>query len=321
MTIQNLIIILLILVIIGILVFSFRYITIEDRKKKEKLKNQPSPPSDQKSGSALRIVQDNELSKEMMKIIENKKSKFLKIPNIIFHFADKDQITQIYNDYFKEPTIESFVSEITGEVGKEIKANIPQIMESQIGSKDSNKSVRKIKVPEITISYMFSRYQREIINKQEVALGIEEIDIELTDVEAFNSSIKEIENRFGLKFQDKELKNYRDQLKEKAAERTLTKLEQVPDWVLIEGRFEITYENNYYKCTYLHPVSQYLTKQMKPITISVLIPKEKLEPHISGNYAQSIGKSIRLRVYGHLWQPIDRHTGNLDLQLTPIAVY
>jgi hypothetical protein len=255
------------------------------------------------------------------KIISDKAQKFLNIPNISFQFANHEQIKSFYDEYFKEPTIESLVSEITGETSGDIKGSLPKIIEAEIGGKDINKWISNIKIPESSSNAMFLRYQRETIKKEQVTLGIEEVDIELTELEAFEDSIENIKERFDLDIDEAILNNQRTYLKEKAAEKTLHKLEQATGWVLIEGKFKVEREENFYRCTYVHPVNNYLSGQIGPVTISVLISMKSLEEHIKGNYAQSVGRSIPLKIYGQVWQPIDRETDVWDLQLTPLAIY
>lgn len=254
-------------------------------------------------------------------IIEEKKNRVLNIPNIAFHYANKDQITNFYNDYFKEPTLASLVSEITGEATGEVKGSIPKILESKIGAKDIEKWVSTIKLPDTSLNGMFLRYQRETIKSDQVTIGLEEVDIELSDLAAFDESIDNLRKKFGLVIDPQILNKQKAMLKERAAERTLTKLEQATGWVLIEGRFEIARQDGFYKCTYKHPVTEYLSDPATPILISVMIPEDSLEPSFKGNYAQSVGRLIPLRIYGQVWQPIDRKTRITELQLTPLAVY
>jgi hypothetical protein len=154
-----------------------------------------------------------------------------------------------------------------------------------------------------------------------VSLGIEEVDIELTELQAFEDAIENIKERFGLAIDEATLSKQRSLLKDRAAEKTLNKLEQITGWILIEGKFKIAKEGDFYKCIYNHPVNNYLSDQTCCVTISVLVPANSLEEHIKGNYAQSIGKSIPLIVYGQVWQPIDRQTAVWELQLTPLAIY
>jgi hypothetical protein len=255
-----------------------------------------------------KLLQSNTTAKRIEDIINEKKQRFLDTPSISFHFADKEQIQNFYNDYFKEPTLESLVSEISGETNGQIKASIPQVVESKIGSKDISKWISTIKLPDTSLAGMFLRYQRETIKSEQVTLGIEEVDIELTELQEFEQSIQDLDQRFAVKLDTTLLDSIKAKLKEKAAEKTLVKLEQATGWVLIEGRFKIARDGDFYQCTYTHPVNEYLPMQSSHVTISVLVEADRLEPRIAGNYAQSVGKLIPLKIYGKVWQPIDRKT-------------
>lgn len=254
-------------------------------------------------------------------VVAEKRQKFLNIPNISFQFANHEQIRDFYNVYFKEPAIESVISEISGEQSGNIKGSVPQFIEAQMQGTNANKWTSNIKVPTLSTNAMFLRYQKETIKREQVSLGIEEVDIELTELQAFEEAIENIKGRFGFEIDEANLSKQRSLLKDRAAEKTLSKLEQITGWVLVEGKFKIEKENDFYKCTYTHPVNNYLSNQAVCVTISVLVPANSLEEHIKGNYAQSIGKSIPLKVYGQVWLPIDRQTDVWELQLTPLAIY
>ena len=255
------------------------------------------------------------------RIIEEKRNRILNIPNVAFHYVDKEQITNFYNDYFKEPTFASLVSEITGELSGELKGSIPKILESRAGSKDIEKWVSTIKLPDTSLNGMFLRYQRETIKSAQVTLGLEEVDIELNDLDAFDDAIENLRKRFGFEVEESVLNRQKILLKERAAERTLTKLERATGLVLVEGRFKILRQDNLYRCIFEHPVTDYLSNQSAPIVISVIISEDSLEPSIKGNYADSVGRLIPLSIYGRVWEPIDRKTGITELRLTPFAIY
>jgi hypothetical protein len=255
-------------------------------------------------------------------ILKDKQKRFLNIANVSFHYANKDQITSFYNDYFKEPTIEGLVSEISHEISDDVKGNIPKIIEAKIGGSDFSKWISTIKMPDTSLNGMFLKYQKETIKNNQVQLGIEEVDIELTNLQHFEDAINDFQKEFDFKFDNAMIENQRAYLKEKAAERTIIKLEQASGDVLIEGKFRIEeIEGNFYKCTFTHPVNEYIPEQIRPITISLLMPCNSIESQFAGNYKQSVDKVIPMRVYGQVWQPIDRKSKTLDLQLTPLAVY
>lgn len=252
---------------------------------------------------------------------DKKKEKFLNIANISFHFADKERIRSFYDDYFKEPTIKDLVTESISESDSGIKANIPSILESKIGGKDLSKWISKIKLPDITENGMFKRYQKETIQMDQVQLGIEEDYIELSILSDFEKQIQDISKEFEFEFEQEKVEQHKTRLKEKAAERTLQSLEKASGWVLIEGNFLIQKDDDeFYKVTMSHPVSNYLASG-KEVKISCLIPISQIEPCFSGNYSNSINKSIPLKIYGQIWQPINRKENIWELMITPLAVY
>jgi len=254
--------------------------------------------------------------------IEQKKQSYLNIPSIAFHYADKQQIDNFYNDYFKEPTIEKVVNEIVSEMSGEISATLPKILESKAGGKNLSKWISDIKLPDSSLSEKFRRWQREAINNDQVTLGLELVDIDLSDLQALDRAVLELSSKFLLSLPEADVQKSRSELQKRAAEKTLIRLEQARGWVLIEGKFRITEgANGFYSCVYKHPVTDYLGDGAKEITISITLRKDSLEPSIAGNYAQSIGRAIPLTIYGRVWSPVDRQSGAHELQITPIAVY
>lgn len=260
-------------------------------------------------------------AKKLEHVINEKKDKLLSIPSISFHYANKKQIESFYNDYFKEPTISDLVTEITGEISGDIKGSIPQILESRLGTKDLSKWISTIKLPEASLNGMFVRYQRETIRNGQVTLGLEEVDIELSELEAFDDAISDLDKRFDLKLKESLIEDQRTHLRAKAAERTLSKLEEASGWILVEGRFKIEAEDDFFKCVYPHPVTNYLPENTGPVVITVLLRQDSIEPHVTGNYKQSIGLHVPMKVYGQVWQPIDRSNNIWELQVTPLAIY
>jgi len=77
--------------------------------------------------------------RQLAAAIDEKKKKYLNLPNISFHYADKERIRNFYNDYFREPTVENIVSEIANEVSGNIKSSLPQVLEAKAGGKDLSK--------------------------------------------------------------------------------------------------------------------------------------------------------------------------------------
>jgi len=183
--------------------------------------------------------------KTILEIIEEKKKRFSNVTSVSFHFVDKDEIENFYNDTFREPTLESLVSEITGEITGEVKGGIPKVLESKIGGKDISKWISTLKLPETSLSGMFIKYQKEAIQRGEVTLGLEELDVELNELQKFDSALENIKKNFDFDLEPNTLETHRSKLRQKAAETTLTKLESATGWVLIEGKFLISKKENY----------------------------------------------------------------------------
>lgn len=271
---------------------------------------------------ADKIEKQNFEQRPFANAIEMKRQQFLNIPNITFHYSDKDRITSFYNDYFSEPTIETMVSELVTEASGDLKAELPKLLEAKIGSKDVSKWISTMKLPETSLNGMFLRYQRETIKKGQVTIGLELVDIELSELQEFHNLIHQLNDRFGLPIATELVRQREVAIKEKAAESTLIKLEQARGSVLIEGKFLISEKSaDFYECIYMHPVSDYFHESHKSVTISFLLMKSMIEKSVAGNYEQSLGQKIPLRVYGDVWQPINRDDQVWNILLTPLAVY
>jgi hypothetical protein len=46
-----------------------------------------------------------------------------------------------------------------------------------------------------------------------------------------------------------------------------------------------------------------------------------IEPSFAGIYAQTIGRSLKLKVYGELIQPLDKSLNIWELKIVPLAIY
>lgn len=267
--------------------------------------------------SNLRTIQKNSHEKE----IDFKKQIFLNIPNLTFQFANKIDIENFYNDYFIKSTVEGIVSEKYGELSSGVKGTVPSILDSHIEGKNTNKITKSIKPYEISTAKKFLDYQNSIICENKVTLGIELVDINLSDLEKFNSIIDKLKKDFNFEIEENKLFEIRKDLKHKASEQTIDRLEKVSDWVLIDGRFKITEQESFYKLIYNHPVNDFISERDKHITISVLIDKEDIEANYKGNYNQSIGEFIPVKIYGQVWKQVSRKDNNWELQITPLAIY
>lgn len=253
-------------------------------------------------------------------IIEQKRLRFQNITGISFHFVDREAVLNFYSDTFREPTIESLVTELVGELNGEIKVGLPKILESKLGGKDVNKWISTIKLPDTSLPGMFARYQREAIKRGEVTLGLEELDIEVKQVDEFTAAIANLNKSFGFTLAEGVVESHVACLKRQAAETMVAKLEKATGWILIEGKFKIETRDNMYKCAYAHPVNEFISENSN-ITISFSIPANRIEPLYAGNYVQSVGREIPMRVFGNVWQPVSRNANIIDLVVTPLAVY
>ena len=267
-------------------------------------------------------IEDIKSPQKVQEAINAKRERLLKIPNVSFHYADGERIANFYNDYFREPTVENVVSEMASEVSADLKGQLPKILEAKAGGKDLSKWISTIKLPETSLNGMFLRYQRETIKNSQVSIGLDVVDVELSELQDFEELVSELDRDFGLPIDEAMLAERRANLKAKTAERTLKKLESASGWVLVEGSFVISEAGeDFYQCSYVHPISEYTAEADKQVCITFMVQKSAIEQHVSGNYIQSIGKEVPLRVYGEVWQPLNRKEESWNLQITPLAVY
>jgi hypothetical protein len=240
-----------------------------------------SRASDKLLNSALDVIKVKIQKDEapIDKIIESKKKSFIN-PGISFHYADYKQIKIFYDITFKQAIIESMTSERSGEVGGQVKGSISSIIEGTLSGKDTNKLVSNLKFPDISPTEMFYLYQKEVINTNLVVLGLEEVEIEETELKEFDDLIGQLSLKFSLVIEGSLLEERRKKLREKAIRKTLVKLEQASNWILIEGKFRIEAKGDLFVLTYNHPVNSFLVDRSKHVTITTSIVKNSLEEHI-----------------------------------------
>jgi hypothetical protein len=118
---------------------------------------------------------------------DGKIEKFVNTSTISFHYANKEQVENFYNDYFKEPTIKYAINEIVTEAGGELKGSLPELIESKTNERDVNKWINTIKIPDISLAEKFRKYQRSVIENKQVTLGLELVDIDLSEYTEFRS--------------------------------------------------------------------------------------------------------------------------------------
>lgn len=252
---------------------------------------------------------------------EMKREQYLKIPNVAFHYADEVQIQNFYQEYFREPIVEKRVEELTAENAQNGKGNLENMLSAEASKMEGRKQISTIKYPKTTLNGMFLRYQKEMIRQGQVTVGLEELDIELENIKAFNLVFERLDSEFGFSGTDPhKIKEHEDFLKAKAAEKTLQTLQNASGWVIVKGNFLLQWDNDFYRLTMEHPVNQFL-QQKEKIRISTMIPQEAVEASFLANYKNSLGSRIPVTIYGKVWKPIDVGQGQFDLEITALVVY
>lgn len=297
--------------ILSLVILSYIYYTL---RKVERKTESTQKDIDERIAKAFKKFSNNAHDK--------KKNKFINLSTITFHYVNHKQTEDLYNQFFKEPIIEKVISERTGETDEEVKGQLPNsIIAAGISNKDTRKWTSDMRVPELPLSGKFLRFQRESIKQSQVVLGLEEVDIEDTELKAFQETIDTLKTRFGLELEQVLIEEKNNQLKAKAAERTLIKLENATGWILMEGKFKVQQEGDSYRFIYRHPVNDYISKGAGSVTFFISLPINSLEEDVKSNYALSVGSLIPLNIYGQVWRPIDRSQNTWDLQVKALAVY
>ena len=265
----------------------------------------------------IRLQYESELQEKLCK----KREKYINLPFVSFHYANKERIKSMYDEYFPEPRITNITNETVNSKSKKVKGKVRDIIGVEFGGNNIDKSTRNIKLPETNISGMIRKCQSEAIEKKQIDLTLEMIEAELFIIDEFDDKIKELKEKYNFDIENTLIVNHRNKLQEIACKKTIEKLERAKELVLIEGNFSIEKEgNNYYKLVLAHPVNSYIEKENR-ISISCLIQTEEIESGFSGNYANSIGSEIPLKVYGEVWKPINAGKKDYELTITPLAVY
>lgn len=269
----------------------------------------------------LRDEEKRPEQEELAAALKDKKEQILNLPNVSFHYVDEARVRNFYTDYFREPTVESMVRELVSEVSGDLKASLPKVLESRFGGTNLNKWISTVKLPETSLNGMFQKYLKETIRNNQVTLDLELLDVELSDVDKFQELAEELEKELEFSLDKESVEVHINHLKERAAERTLKKLESACGWAVVRGSFIISQEQEFYQYSYNHPVNQYLAAQDQQVTIEATVPVDSIRPHVLGNYQQSVGTAIPITIYGEVWQPVSRASNMLSLKLTPLAIY
>lgn len=252
--------------------------------------------------------------------LEERKKVFQNTSIFSFYFIDRATIENAYNDIFYELVVDRVTSEAADVESGDIKANL-RALGAAFGGKKSRTLTKDYKIGPLTLQHMFRRLQTETLGKGQVLLGLEGVDIDLTETHAFEEEISKLQKRFGLMVSSVLVEETKKKLTARAAENALQRLENASGWVLIDGKFEIEDAGEYYKCVYIHPVNRYLKDLASPVTITVTIKKSQ-QTNIADTFTQFIGEdTIPLKVYGKITMPIDRRRETWDLRINPLAIY
>ena len=248
------------------------------------------------------------------------KASYLNIPNVAFHYADEVQIESFYQEYFKEPHLQQQIQEDNFTDNQRLKGAVEGVVEGELHKEGSKKRVSTLKYPEKTLNGKFLRYQQAMIMTDQVSIGLEELDIELGNVAAFQRLMEHLFEDYNFSIDPNKVLEHENYLKAQAAEKTLESLQNARDWTLIKGTFQITKTGSFYKLVFEHPVNAYLQREEK-LLITTMIPIEGIEPTFAANYQQSLESNIPITLYGKIWKPIDLKEGQYELMITPMAIY
>jgi hypothetical protein len=279
--------------------------------------------------SSNNLTIDNKKMEEILnKVISQSKTteeervrdNFINISNISFYFYNKEQIENLYKTYFQGATLDSLISETSGDQKGEIKGKT-NFIEATIGRSNARKLTSTYKFDEMTIEGMFIQYQREMIRTNQVQLIPDEINYNRKELNDFDNAIQNIQQNYNLSLNQEEIEDRRNQLRIKSVQNVLTSLENLSGWVLIEGKFTIELEDQNYKCTYVHPINNHLPTQSPLITISMTITPQALKENINNHFTKSINMEIPLKVYAKVWHSINRNKNIWDIYIDPLAIY
>lgn len=278
---------------------------------------------EQTQQSILRIADVAETIKTAkMDSIAAKRVKLLKIPSIIFHFKDEEEIKRLYDEYFKEATIEKLIREVVSEVEGDLSGGLPSgLLEARLGAKSVNKLVSEIKLPNPSTNEMLLRWQRENIKNKQILVGLELAEFEETGLRNFEKLMESLK-KYDVEVASNELIRARTNLKERSAEKTIVKLENANGWVLLDAPFRIEEGGpDTYRLVYIHPVSKTFSGSSDQFTIAFTLRKDQIEDRYADYYSQSLKTTVTLTVLGTVWQAVNRNENRRELSLVAFAVY
>lgn len=265
-----------------------------------------------------------------------KKQKFLRLTAIDFIYANEAQITNLHNCVMSQRfTTDTIATEQTKELSVNAKAGIDIKAVANVGAEGGGKNSIKVTTTEKSLptspNAMFLNYQREMINRDQVILGLEDVDNDIDsvdngDLNELNQLVEILNTKFKCGVNEQQVVQKRSELTTKAIASTRLKLEQADDFVLIEGKFEINAEDDLYKCVYTHPISDLLTNEI--IHIVFHLDKSSIVDNYKITFQNLVGRKTPLKVYGRVASALSPTPGTLtstpihkELSITPIAIY
>jgi hypothetical protein len=150
--------------------------------------------------------------------ITGRKEFFLSLQSIDFHYCDKQQIVNNYNDTFRQLVLVELLAEITTISSSQLSAKISQILGVNVDKEAILKWVASNKIPNITPKEMLRKYQVKIIEEERVGIGLEVLDkalMDFTDLEDFDSEVEHLRKDYNLTLQQDEIEKNKELLRKK----------------------------------------------------------------------------------------------------------
>lgn len=272
-----------------------------------------------KNDPKVKEAHENEILK---KDIDERSKYFLGISIPTLYYVNSEEINNIYATYFGEDVVTAITSESLEEVGGEINAVVAKAVGVKQADKDTTKTIKKYKPREETALSKFLRYQEAVILKKQINLWLNFESVDFQQYNDFEANYSWFIDTYKIDLSKSadEIQNKRDELWMKGIEKTTVQLEEAKDLVLMEEKFNISEDEKNYICTYIHPITNWISYRGLQVTIKFLIPKDGVSNN-GIDFSQVIGKVIPLRVFGKVIVPLDRNSNNSEMLIKPIGVY
>lgn len=259
---------------------------------------------------------------QLMKELDDRSLYFLQVSIPALYYGNTEEIENIYSTYFGEDIVTAITSEVSEETGGEINAFFSKVFGVKQAGRDITKIIKNYKPKEETTLSKFLLYQRTVILRKQINIGLEFVRVDFSEYNAFQESMSWFINTYQINLEksSEELNQKTNELYDKGVEETLIQLEKAKDIILMEEKFFITEDHENYICNFVHPVSDYLSYKGIQLTIKFSIPKANVQKS-TFDFSQVVEKSVPLRIFGKVILPIDRKSNNWEMIVNPIAVY